>query len=122
MVPYFGGRLTFQVIGIIPPADVVLVTSKTSFTIAEKDAALWGMPHVSYEDIGGLSNEMQKVHEMIDLPLRHPTLKNWELKLQKECIYSTRRVLGKPCLQRRLLVKATPTLSASAGQVHITGI
>ena len=35
MVPYFGGRLTFQVIGVTPKADVVLVTHTTIFHIVE---------------------------------------------------------------------------------------
>src|SRR2546425_67503 len=43
MVPYFGGRLTFQVIGVTPPAsDAVLVTQKTMFHIAERGTALRG--------------------------------------------------------------------------------
>src|ERR687883_2163904 len=49
MVPYFGGRLTFQIIGITPPPTVdtaAIVTSKTTFTITEKDEALRGMPQV----------------------------------------------------------------------------
>ena len=37
MVPYFGGRLTFQVIGVTPAADAVLITQKTVFHIAEKE-------------------------------------------------------------------------------------
>ena len=40
MVPYFGGRLTFQIIGITPPPAVdtaAIVTNKTTFTITEKD-------------------------------------------------------------------------------------
>ena len=37
MVPYFGGRLTFQVIGVTPArSDAVLVTQKAIFSIAEK--------------------------------------------------------------------------------------
>jgi uncharacterized membrane protein len=36
MVPYFGGRLTFQVIGVTPAADAVLINQKTVFHIAEK--------------------------------------------------------------------------------------
>jgi hypothetical protein len=39
MVPYFGGRLTFQVIGVTPAADAVLITQKTVFYIAEKEEA-----------------------------------------------------------------------------------
>src|SRR5918996_1383136 len=55
MVPYFGGRLTFQVIGVTPPsADAVLVTQKAVFNIAEKGETLRGVPQVAYEDIGGL--------------------------------------------------------------------
>src|SRR5438067_5557751 len=44
MVPYFGGRLTFQVIGVSPlqaaSAESVLVTQKTIFHITDKDQAL----------------------------------------------------------------------------------
>jgi transitional endoplasmic reticulum ATPase len=75
MVPYFGGRLTFQVIGVTPAADAVLVTQKTIFHITDKDEALGkGIPQVAYEDIGGLKEEIQKVREMIELPLRHPEI------------------------------------------------
>ena len=75
MVPYFGGRLTFQVIGVTPAtADAVLVTQKAVFNIAEKGESLRGVPQVAYEDIGGLKDEIQKVREMIELPLRHPEI------------------------------------------------
>jgi transitional endoplasmic reticulum ATPase len=45
MVPYFGGRLTFQVIGVTPPSgatatDAVLATQKTIFHIIDRDEAL----------------------------------------------------------------------------------
>jgi len=33
MVPYFGGRLSFQIIDIIPTADAAIVTQRTLFTI-----------------------------------------------------------------------------------------
>jgi len=36
VVPYFGGRLTFQIIGVTPAADAVVVTQNTVFHIAEK--------------------------------------------------------------------------------------
>ncbi len=76
MVPYFGGRLTFQVIGVTPGSgvDAVLVTQKTVFHIAERGETLHGVPQVTYEDIGGLKDESQKVREMIELPLRHPEI------------------------------------------------
>src|SRR6188472_4772218 len=72
MVPYFGGRLTFQVIGVTAATDVGFVTQNTIFRIAEKSGTVRGVPQVTYEDIGGLKEEIQKVREMIELPLRHP--------------------------------------------------
>src|SRR2546425_10967654 len=33
-----------------------------------------GLPHFSYEDIGGLHGEIQRIREMVELPLRHPEL------------------------------------------------
>ena len=73
MVPYFGGRLTFQVIGTTPSQannidEVVVITQKTIFHIAEKGETLRAVTQVSYEDIGGLKEEIQKVREMIELP------------------------------------------------------
>ena len=41
MVPYFGGRLIFQVIGLtVPSTDTALVTQKTVFNIAKTGVAL----------------------------------------------------------------------------------
>ncbi len=74
MIPYFGGRLTFQVIGVSPVAEAALITQRTVFVISEKGEALRGVPQVTYEDIGGLKDEIQKVREMIELPLRHPEI------------------------------------------------
>ena len=112
MVPYFGGRLTFQIIGITPPPAVdtaALVTSKTTFSITEKDEALRGMPQVSYEDIGGLRDEMQKVREMIELPLRHPEI------FEKLGIEAPKGVLlfGPPGTGKTLLAKAVASESNS---------
>jgi transitional endoplasmic reticulum ATPase len=33
-----------------------------------------GAPSISYEDIGGIKNEVSRLREMIELPLRHPEL------------------------------------------------
>jgi transitional endoplasmic reticulum ATPase len=74
MVPYFGGRLTFQALSVMPASVPVLVTGKTVFTIAKSDVVLTGIPHVTYEDVGGLKDEVQKIREIIELPLRHPEI------------------------------------------------
>src|SRR5215469_12565969 len=77
MVPYFGGRLIFQVISVTAPSttDTALVTQKTVFNISQTGVALRDdTTQVAYEDIGGLKEEIQKVREMIELPLRHPEI------------------------------------------------
>jgi transitional endoplasmic reticulum ATPase len=111
MVPYFGGRLTFQVIGVTPPAsDAVLVTQKTMFHIAERGSALrGGTAQVAYEDIGGLKDEIQKVREMIELPLRHPEI------FEKLGIEAPKGILlhGPPGTGKTLLAKAVASESNS---------
>src|SRR5881409_2547760 len=114
MVPYFGGRLTFQVIGVTPAADAVLVTQKTIFHIAEKGETLRGVPQVTYEDIGGLKEEIQKVREMIELPLRHPEI------FEKLGIEAPKGILlhGPPGTGKTLLAKAV----ASESNAHFISI
>jgi len=116
MVPYFGGRLTFQVIGVTPAADAVLVTQKTAFHIAEKGETLRGVPQVTYEDIGGLTDEIKKVREMIELPLRHPEI------FEKLGIEAPKGVLlyGLPGTGKTLLAKAVANES-NAHFISISG-
>ena len=68
MAPYFGGMLTFQAIGVTAATDVGFVTQNTIFRIVEKSGTVQGVSQVTYEDIGGLKEEIQKVREMIELP------------------------------------------------------
>ena len=116
MVPYFGGRLTFQVIGVTPAADAVLVTQKTVFHIAEKGETLRGVPQVTYEDIGGIADEIKKVREMIELPLRHPEI------FEKLGIEAPKGVLlyGPPGTGKTLLAKAVANES-NAHFISISG-
>ncbi|MGB7881269.1 MAG: CDC48 family AAA ATPase, partial [Nitrososphaeraceae archaeon] len=112
MVPYFGGRLTFKVIGVIPAgSNAVLVTQKTAFNITTsgQTPADRGMHIVAYEDIGGLKDEIQKVREMIELPLRHPEI------FEKLGIEAPKGVLlfGPPGTGKTLLAKAVTNESNS---------
>jgi transitional endoplasmic reticulum ATPase len=106
MVPYFGGRLAFQIVGIMPittSESAAIVTQKTVFNITEVTAeAGYRGPQVTYEDIGGLKEEIQKVREMIELPLRHPEI------FEKLGIEAPTGVLlhGPPGTGKTLLVKA----------------
>jgi transitional endoplasmic reticulum ATPase len=117
MVPYFGGRLTFQVIAVQPAnAEAVIVTQKTVFHIAEKGETIRGVPKVTYEDIGGLKEEIQKVREMIELPLRHPEI------FEKLGIEAPKGILlyGPPGTGKTLLAKAVANES-NAHFISISG-
>ena len=77
MIPLniMGRRLGFAVTSTSPTDAASLIDSNTEFIIGSiPKAAAKGVPRVSYEDIGGLKNEVQKVREMIELPLRHPEI------------------------------------------------
>ena len=116
MVPYFGGKLTFQVIGVTPTADAVLVTQKTAFHIAAEGETLRGVPQVAYEDIGCLTDEIRKVREMIELPMRHPEI------FEKLGVEAPKGVLlyGVPGTGKTLLAKAVANES-NAHFISISG-
>jgi transitional endoplasmic reticulum ATPase len=116
MIPYFGGRLTFQVMAVSPVAEAALITQRTVFVISEKGEALRGVPQVTYEDIGGLKDEIQKVREMIELPLRHPEI------FEKLGVEAPKGVLlyGPPGTGKTLLAKAVATES-NAHFIPISG-
>jgi transitional endoplasmic reticulum ATPase len=112
LIPYFGGRLTFQVISVSPLAsDAVLVTEKTEFSITGSIDALRGsdIQSIAYEDIGGLKEEIKRVRETIELPLRHPEI------FDKLGIEPPKGVLlhGPPGTGKTLLAKAVANESNS---------
>ena len=77
MIPLniMGRRIGFAVTSTSPTDAASLIDSNTEFIIGSiPKAAAKGVPRVSYEDIGGLKNEVQKFREMIELPLRHPEI------------------------------------------------
>ncbi|HEU4446870.1 MAG TPA: CDC48 family AAA ATPase [Nitrososphaeraceae archaeon] len=77
MIPLniMGRRIGFAVTSTSPTDTASLIDSNTEFIIGSiPKAGAKGVPRVSYEDIGGLKNEVQKVREMIELPLRHPEI------------------------------------------------
>jgi transitional endoplasmic reticulum ATPase len=82
--PVVGGDSVFVVIlgSAIPfivvktrPNGVVKVSNSTNVQVlSEPSAEKRGIPRVTYEDIGGLHEEIRRTREMIELPLRHPEL------------------------------------------------
>ena len=65
------------------PDGTVVITDTTEIHLSERPAEEIGgedgesdaeTPNVTYEDIGGLDDELEQVREMIELPMRHPEL------------------------------------------------
>lgn len=57
------------------PHGPVKVTESTVLQVMSEPAPdKKGLPIVTYEDIGGLRGEIQRIREMVELPLRHPEL------------------------------------------------
>lgn len=74
-----GQRIDLVVISTAPSGPVI-INSSTQVNVSEETAKAaaaakeGGIPSITYEDIGGLKDEVTKVREMIELPLRHPEL------------------------------------------------
>jgi transitional endoplasmic reticulum ATPase len=70
-----GRTVNLVVTNTSPPAEAVIVTEGTEVLVGEQvKEPIRAIPKISYEDIGGLRPVIQKVREMIELPLRHPEL------------------------------------------------
>ncbi len=69
-------KIDLVVTSFTPSAEAVIMTSSTEVKVSEKPAKPSSMevPKVSYDDIGGLGNEVNKIREMVELPLKHPEL------------------------------------------------
>ncbi len=56
------------------PRGPVIITKNTNIVLLEKPVETYRLPRVTYEDIGGLKNVIQKIRELVELPLRYPEL------------------------------------------------
>jgi transitional endoplasmic reticulum ATPase len=100
-----GKRIGFIVVSTKPQNRALLINSDTKFKIGSKSGISVQdkkIDRITYEDIGGIKNEVQKVREMIELPLRHPEL------FDKIGIEAPKGVLlhGPPGTGKTLLAKA----------------
>ena len=62
------------------PKDICKITEVTNITViskaveVEEDQISTPAPAVTYEDVGGIKDEVKRVREMIELPIKHPEL------------------------------------------------
>ncbi len=57
------------------PKGIVIVTVGTQIEVSTKPvriSEISRVPEVTYEDIGGLEEEIRKIREMIEIPMKHP--------------------------------------------------
>ncbi len=74
-ISVMGNKIDLVVTSFTPSAEAVMMTSSTAVKINDKPSNTNGdIPKVSYDDIGGLGDEVKKIREMVELPLRHPEL------------------------------------------------
>src|SRR3989344_811723 len=79
----FGGQLGFSgfqqlkfVVVSTTPNQPIIITESTELHVNPKavDVSEEAVPDVTYEDIGGLTDEVKKIREMVELPLKHPEI------------------------------------------------
>jgi transitional endoplasmic reticulum ATPase len=115
-IPILGRAIPFKVTGI-KPAGTVVVQHSTILSIAEKPTGE-AIPtaEVTYEEIGGLAEEIQRIREMVELPMRHPEI------FKRLGIDPPRGLIlhGPPGTGKTLLAKAVASES-EANFIHING-
>jgi len=101
LIPVLGQAIPFTVIQV-RPAGIVMVVDETSISISDKPIEQTRYPRVTYEDIGGMKNVIQKIRELVELPLRHPELfKRLGIEPPKGIL-----LYGPPGVGKTLLAKA----------------
>ena len=112
-----GNTIDLVATSVKPVKDVALITQSTEIKLSEKPAKeSSGIPMVTYEDIGGLKEEIRKIREMVELPLRHPEL------FERLGIEPPKGVLlyGPPGTGKTLLAKAVAN-EANAHFIYLSG-
>ena len=97
-----GNRVQFVVTNT-KPSKPVIVTEKTFFKLGSLTKSVdVSVPRITYDELGGLKTEVQKIREMVELPMRHPEL------FDKIGVEAPKGVLlyGPPGTGKTLLAKA----------------
>jgi len=92
------------IVTALAPNQACIITENTQLTLSNKPVEVSDekIPQITYEDVGGLTEEVRKVREMVELPLKHPEI------FEKLGIEPPKGVLlyGPPGTGKTLLAKA----------------
>lgn len=117
-IPMFGIVFQFLVVQVLPHG-VVRINKDTNFVVREEPVpeSVMRIGKVHYEDIGGLKQEIHKIREMVELPIRRPEL------FERLGISAPKGVLlfGPPGTGKTLLAKAVANESDVANFISISG-
>jgi len=115
-VQIFGGETLHLTVVQTRPGGIVIVREDTKLEVEEKPTEARIVPRVTYEDIGGLKEAIQRIREMVELPLRHPEI------FERLGIEPPKGVLlyGPPGCGKTLLAKAVAN-EADANFLTING-
>jgi len=119
MTPFgsFGSEIKMVVVKTVPEG-IVRISEDTEIEIKSQAVKIeeTKLPTVTYEDIGGLHEEIKKIREMIELPLKHPEL------FERLGIEPPKGVLlhGPPGTGKTLLAKAVAN-EAGAHFIYLAG-
>ncbi|UCE91933.1 MAG: CDC48 family AAA ATPase [Methanobacteriota archaeon] len=74
-IALMGGFLPF-VVASTTPSGIVQIGDFTELSVKTEpvEVSVLTRPSVTYEDVGGLEGELQRIREMIELPLKHPEI------------------------------------------------
>ncbi|NJF24958.1 CDC48 family AAA ATPase [Thermococcus sp. Bubb.Bath] len=116
-MPLGFGELKFIVVSTVPKG-IVQISYNTEVEVLPQAVEVKEerIPEVTYEDIGGLKDAIQKIREMVELPLKHPEL------FERLGIEPPKGVLlyGPPGTGKTLLAKAVAN-EANAHFIAING-
>ncbi|MCE8425446.1 MAG: CDC48 family AAA ATPase [Candidatus Methanoperedens sp.] len=112
--PFLGRVVTGQTIPLVAieaePEGIIMITEATEIKLREKPVVLDVTgTGITYEDIGGLTDEIQRLREMIELPMKHPEV------FEKLGIDSPKGVLmyGPPGTGKTLIARAVANESGA---------
>ncbi len=68
-------QIKFSVVNVSPTGPII-ITEKTEVVLNSKavDIIEDSISEINYEDIGGLGEEIKKIREMVEIPLKHPEI------------------------------------------------